>query len=66
MATEAKSSGDKPVLKANPMRNIIVDKLIINCNVGESGDKLTKAAKVIQSLTGQPPIFGRGTLFLHL
>ena len=57
----AKSSSDKPAaMKQNPMRNIVIDKLIINCNVGESGDKLTKAAKVVQQLTGQPPIFGRG------
>mmetsp|Transcript_32617 Transcript_32617/g.40118 ORF Transcript_32617/g.40118 Transcript_32617/m.40118 type:complete len:189 (-) Transcript_32617:151-717(-) len=52
-----KSIGKKG--KANIMRNIKIEKLIVNCNVGESGDKLTKAAKVIQQLTGQPPIHGR-------
>merc|ERR1711971_1125887 len=34
-------------------------KLIVNCNVGESGDKLTKASRVVEQLTGQQPIYGR-------
>jgi len=55
----AKTQHDQP-LKSNPMRNIVIDKLMINCCVGESGDKLTKAAKVITQLTGQQPIFGKG------
>ena len=36
----------------NNMRRIEIDKLVINCCVGESGDKLTKAAKVLKDLTG--------------
>merc|ERR1712154_94071 len=44
----------------NKMRDIFVEKLIVNCNVGESGDKLTKAARVVEQLTGQTPQFGRG------
>jgi large subunit ribosomal protein L11e len=53
------TGASRPAAKPNQMRNIVIDKLIVNCNVGESGDKLTKAAKVVQHLTGQPPVFGR-------
>ena len=36
---------------ANPMRDIIVDKIVINIGVGEAGEKLSRAEKVLTLLT---------------
>jgi large subunit ribosomal protein L5 len=42
--------------KPNPMHDIWIDKVIINIGVGEAGDKLMKAEKVLELLTHRKPI----------
>jgi len=43
-------------MAGNPMQKIELDKVVINMSVGESGEKLVKAEKLLSSIAGQKPI----------
>jgi len=49
----------------NPMRRIAIDKLIVNICVGEHGDKLVRAAKVVEQLTGQTGVYGKARITIR-
>lgn len=43
----------------NPMKKLKIAKVVVNMAVGTSGEKLAKAAQVLEQLTGQKPSFRR-------
>jgi large subunit ribosomal protein L11e len=46
----------------NPMCKLRIEKLVVNICVGESGDKLVRAGKVLSQLTDQTGVNGRARL----
>ncbi|XP_076456961.1 large ribosomal subunit protein uL5 isoform X1 [Babylonia areolata] len=50
---------DKSKRAKNLMRELRIRKLCLNICVGESGDRLTRAAKVLEQLTGQQPVYSK-------
>merc|ERR1712137_1313491 len=46
----------------NVMRDLRIRKLCLNICVGESGDRLVRAGRVLEQLTGQPPVFSKSRL----
>eukprot|EP01121_Diplochlamys_sp_Union-15-3_P011426 TRINITY_DN331_c0_g1_i1.p1 TRINITY_DN331_c0_g1~~TRINITY_DN331_c0_g1_i1.p1 ORF type:complete len:189 (+),score=37.40 TRINITY_DN331_c0_g1_i1:63-629(+) len=50
---------EKRAKKDNPMRKITIEKLCINICVGESGERLHRAAKVLDALCRQTPVYSK-------
>ena len=40
-------------------------RLVLDCCVGESGDRLTRAARVLEQLTGQQPVYSKARYTLR-
>jgi large subunit ribosomal protein L11e len=54
--------GGKKDKDSNAMRKVRIEKLVINICVGESGDKLIRAGKVLHQLTNQNGVHGKARL----
>ncbi|WP_202319354.1 50S ribosomal protein L5 [Archaeoglobus neptunius] len=51
-AVEAEKKGEG---NENPMREVILDKVVINMGIGESGERHQRAYKMLEELIGQKP-----------
>lgn len=51
--------------KQNPMRDIFIDKLVIQCCAGGEADQFTKASKVLKQLTDQDVAYGKSRLTIR-
>lgn len=60
MQADAKAAAPAKEKKSDVMRKIRIEKLVVNICVGEAGDRLTRAAKVLKELTDQEPKFSKG------
>ncbi len=40
----------------NPMEEVIIDKVVVNIGVGQAGDRLNKAVKVLELVTNKKPV----------
>ncbi|KAI5185379.1 large subunit ribosomal protein L11e [Nematocida homosporus] len=49
----------------NPMQNIRLEKVCLNICTGKSDDTLNKAAKVLEQLTGQTPVFSKAKITIR-
>jgi len=58
MSTEGSEHRTERVYE-NPMLKPRIEKVVINCCVGKSGEPLEKAMKILQELTGQKPSIRR-------
>ena len=52
----AKKSKKKTTKKKKPVFPVRIEKVTVNIGVGEAGEKLRKAEKVLKNLTGQKPV----------
>ena len=40
----------------NPMEEVVIDKVVVNIGVGQAGDRLNKAVRVLELVTGRKPV----------
>ena len=49
--------GAEETIKKNPMERVKIEKVIVHICVGSDWDRIQRAAKLLETLTGQKPIF---------